>query len=83
VDAGLRAAAELDSKSTSLVLASIKITEGFFKSGSLAKLVKTVAALTGSKADVGAPRNTPQKSAEIATPIVFFIVKGINASRKQ
>jgi hypothetical protein len=81
VEAGLRAAEEFDSKTTSFVLASIKITEGFFRSGSLTKLVKTVAALEGSKADVGAPTNTPQSNAEMATPIIFFIAVEINASR--
>ena len=83
VEAGLRAAEEFDSKITSLVLASIKITDGFLKSGSLAKLVKTVAARTGSKADVGAPRSTPQINAETATPMVFFIAERTNASRMQ
>jgi hypothetical protein len=83
VEAGLRAAEEFDSKTTSFVLASIKITEGFFRSGSLTKFVKTVTARTGSKADVGAPRNTPQINAEIAMPTIFFIAEGINASRKR
>jgi hypothetical protein len=58
-----------------LVLASIKITDGFLRSGSLAKLVKTVAARTGSNADEGAPRIIPQNNAEMAAPMIFFIAE--------
>jgi hypothetical protein len=73
VDAGFLAANEFDSKSTSFVLASIKITDGFLRSGSLAKFEKTVVARAGSKAVDGVPKRTPQNNAEIVTPINLFI----------
>jgi hypothetical protein len=60
VEAGFRAANEFDSKSTSFVLASIKITDGFLRSGSLAKFEKTVVARSGAKAVDGVPKIPPK-----------------------
>ena len=75
MEAGFRAANEFDSKSTSFVLASIKITDGFLRSGSFAKFEKTVVARSGAKAVDGVPKRTPQNNAETATPISFFMMR--------
>ena len=59
------------------MLASIKITDGFLRSGSLAKFVKTVAAREGSKALEGAPTSAPIRNAEVNMPMTFFIVDSL------